>query len=71
LVRAVAQVRTLPLLKAPGIAESVDWARGAAALVDGGRSWPQALQRALGLLIKDEEDTRLLREHAKELFDHG
>jgi MoxR-like ATPase len=71
LVRAVQQIRTLPLLKRPGIAESVDWARGAAALVGDGSTWPRALQRALGLLIKDEEDTRLLETRAKEIFDHS
>jgi len=70
LVRAVGEIRALPLLKRPGIAESVDWARGAAALVDGGSAWPRALRRALGLLIKDEEDTHLLESHAKEIFDH-
>jgi MoxR-like ATPase len=70
LVRAVQQIRTLPLLKRPGIAESVDWARGAAALVGDGSAWPRALRRALGLLIKDEEDTRLLEDRAKEIFDH-
>ncbi|MEU7856277.1 MoxR family ATPase [Nonomuraea sp. NPDC049141] len=68
LVRAVERVRRLPLLKRPGIAESVEWARGALALAEGGSPWPVALRRALGLLIKDEEDTRLLLEHAEELF---
>jgi MoxR-like ATPase len=68
LVAAVADVRALPLLKRPGIAESIEWARGVVSLVDGGTSWPVALRRALGLLIKDEEDTRLLREHGEELF---
>ncbi|NMO53799.1 MoxR family ATPase [Actinoplanes sp. TBRC 11911] len=71
LVRAVAEIRALPLLKRPGVAESIDWARGAAALVDGGSAWPTALRRALGLLIKDEEDTRLLDERAKEIFHHS
>ncbi|BCB77782.1 MoxR family ATPase [Phytohabitans flavus] len=70
LVRAVQRIRELPLLKRPGIAESVDWARGAAALVDGGNGWPLALRRALGLLIKDEEDTRTLERHAEEVFGH-
>jgi MoxR-like ATPase len=70
LVRAVERIRALPLLKRPGIAESVDWARGAVALVDDGGAWPAALRRALGLLIKDEEDTRLLEDRAKEIFDH-
>ncbi|MBO0804480.1 MAG: MoxR family ATPase [Nocardiopsaceae bacterium] len=68
LVQAVQQVRALPLLKRPGIAESVEWARGATALASSGRPWPAALRRALGLLIKDEEDLRLLGEHADELF---
>jgi MoxR-like ATPase len=68
LVRAVQEIRALPLLKRPGIAESVDWARGAATLVDGGNPWPRALRRALGLLVKDEEDTRLLERHAEEVF---
>ena len=50
LVRAVQRVRRLPLLKRPGIAESVEWARGAMALAEGGSPWPVALRRALGLL---------------------
>jgi MoxR-like ATPase len=70
LVRAVRDIRTLPLLKRPGIAESVDWARGAAALASEGSAWPVALRRALGLLIKDEEDTRLLADRAEEIFGH-
>ncbi|MGN9912868.1 AAA family ATPase [Phytohabitans sp. LJ34] len=70
LVEAVRRIRALPLLKRPGIAESVDWARGAAALAGGAGGWPRALRRALGLLIKDEEDTRVLERHAEEVFDH-
>nr|WP_201761206.1 MoxR family ATPase [Nonomuraea sp. K271] len=68
LVRAVQRVRRLPLLKRPGIAESVEWARGAMALAEGGDPWPLALRKALGLLIKDEEDTRLLLGHAEDVF---
>ncbi|MFC4587092.1 AAA family ATPase [Sphaerisporangium corydalis] len=71
LVRSVQRVRGLPLLKRPGIAETVEWARGALALTDGGSPWPTALRRALGLLIKDEEDTRLVLTHAPELFDNA
>jgi MoxR-like ATPase len=56
LVTAVARTRDLPLLKKPGIAESVDWARGAYALQQRGVAWPVALQRSLGLLLKDQED---------------
>ncbi|MFI7448562.1 AAA family ATPase [Nonomuraea sp. NPDC049714] len=68
LVGAVQRVRRLPLLKRPGIAESVEWGRGAMALAEGGSPWPVALRRALGLLIKDEEDTRLLLAHAEDVF---
>jgi MoxR-like ATPase len=70
LVGAVGEIRALPLLKRPGVAETVDWARGAAALVEGGEAWPRALRRALGLLIKDEEDTVLVHRHAEEVFGH-
>jgi MoxR-like ATPase len=67
LVRAVSGVRQLELLKRPGIAESVEWARGAAALAATGDSWPVALHRALGLLIKDEQDMALVHRHIEEL----
>ena len=68
LVRAVSGARRLDLLKRPGIAESVEWARGAVALADNGDPWPVALRRALGLLIKDEEDMALVHAHIDELI---
>jgi len=68
LVRAVSGARRLDLLKRPGIAESVEWARGAAALAANGDPWPVALRRALGLLIKDEEDMALVNAHIDELI---
>jgi MoxR-like ATPase len=68
LVRAVSGVRRLDLLKRPGIAESVEWARGAVALAGNGDPWPVALRRALGLLIKDEEDMALVNAHLDELI---
>ena len=48
--------RRLALLKKPGIAESIEWARAGQVLVDGGNDWPTALRRALGLLVKDQDD---------------
>jgi MoxR-like ATPase len=69
LVHAVQEIRALPLLKRPGVAETVDWARGAVTLVDDGAAWPLALRRALGLLIKDEEDTALVAAH-EEVWSH-
>jgi MoxR-like ATPase len=68
LVRAVSEVRRLDLLKRPGIAESVEWARGAATLAGNGDAWPVALRRALGLLIKDEQDMTLVHERIDELI---
>lgn len=56
LVAAVDGIRALPLLKKPGIAESVDWARGAHVLESRGVAWPIALRRSLGLLLKDQGD---------------
>ena len=56
LVEAITGIRALTLLKRPGIAETSDWAQGAAILTAEGARWPEALQRSLGLLLKDQED---------------
>ena len=56
LVEAVSAVRRLPLVKKPGIAESIDWARAAHVLHRDGAPWSDALRRSLGLLVKDQED---------------
>jgi MoxR-like ATPase len=56
LVDAVNGIRRLALLKKPGIAESIEWAKAGSVLVDGGNDWPTALRRALGLLVKDQDD---------------
>jgi MoxR-like ATPase len=62
LVEAVAAVRRLPLIKRPGIAESIDWARAAEVLHRDGAPWPDALKRSLGLLVKDQEDFAVVAE---------
>lgn len=62
LVEAVAGIRHLPLLKKPGISESIDWARAGLALSKTGNAWTDALRRSLGLLIKDQEDLATVRE---------
>ncbi|MFN8678955.1 MAG: MoxR family ATPase [Thermomicrobiales bacterium] len=68
LVSAVAQTREMSLLKKPGIAESVDWARGAHALHQRGVAWPVALRRSLGLLLKDQEDMARVEREAEGLL---
>jgi MoxR-like ATPase len=56
LVSAVSEVRRLPLIKPPGIAETIDWAQAAERLAGEGVEWPLALRRSLGLLLKEQED---------------
>ncbi len=53
---AVGAIRTRPLAKPPGISEAVEWANAATVLEKGGSPWPEAFRRAIGVLIKDEED---------------
>ena len=53
---AVQEIRARPLAKPPGIAEAVEWANAATILEKGGSPWPEAFRRAIGVLIKDEED---------------
>ncbi|MGX7873627.1 AAA family ATPase [Mesorhizobium sp. ORM6] len=53
---AVQTIRGRPLAKPPGIAEAVEWADAATILEKGGSPWPEAFRRAIGVLIKDEED---------------
>ena len=64
LVDAVTAIRRLPLIKRPGIAESIDWARAAQVLHRDGSPWPEALKRSLGLLVKDQEDLGVIAEAA-------
>jgi MoxR-like ATPase len=68
LVDAVNGIRRLALLKKPGIAESIEWARAGQVLVDGGNDWPTALRRALGLLVKDQDDLETVRNEGEPLL---
>lgn len=61
LIEAVTKIRTLPINKKPGIAESIDWAKAARTLERGGANWPDALRRSLGLIVKDQEDIDLVQ----------
>src|SRR3954452_6158729 len=63
LVAAVTEVRALELIKPPGIAETIEWAQAAKQLSSEGAEWPLALQRSLGLLVKEKEDTEAVLEH--------
>jgi MoxR-like ATPase len=68
LVSAVSRARFLPLVKKPGVSESIDWARAAAVLAEEGSPWPEALRRSIGLLVKDPEDLELIGAEAPALL---
>jgi MoxR-like ATPase len=55
-VRAVTALRAESLAKAPGIAETVEWAEAATLLHRQGSDWPTAFRRAIGVAIKDSDD---------------
>jgi MoxR-like ATPase len=65
LVDAVTAVRSLSLIKPPGIAETIEWAQAAKVLSDEGSAWPLALKRSLGLLVKEQEDTEAVLAQAE------
>ncbi len=58
LAEYVERIRNLKLDKTPGIAETIDWARGIAALKDDDHK----LRKALSCLLKSERDIRLVTE---------
>ncbi|NMP23244.1 MoxR family ATPase [Sulfobacillus sp. DSM 109850] len=64
-VAAVRRLRDWDLIKPPGLAESVDWARATALKeADWSRDW---VERSLGLVIKDAMDLERVRERIEEL----
>ena len=66
IARAMEVFRRLPLQKAPGVAESLDWARALLALhrehLDG-----QSVERTLGCVLKVHEDHAVLESHRTDL----
>ena len=59
-VAAVGNLRTEPLSKPPGVAETVEWAEAATLLQSQGRTWPAAFREAIGTALKDQEDLDFL-----------
>ncbi|MFO0153413.1 MAG: AAA family ATPase [Alphaproteobacteria bacterium] len=55
-VAAVGRLRKEPLAKPPGVAETVEWAEAATLLNAQGASWPAAYARAIGVVLKDQDD---------------
>lgn len=55
-VAAVGRLRAEPLAKPPGVAETVEWAEAATVLNEQGVPWPAAFARAIGVVLKDQDD---------------
>jgi MoxR-like ATPase len=55
-VAAVGRLRVEPLAKPPGVAETVEWAEAATILNEQGVPWPTAFARAIGVVLKDQDD---------------
>ena len=55
-VAAVGRLRAEPLSKPPGVAETVEWAEAATILNEQGAPWPRAFARAIGVVLKDQDD---------------
>jgi len=55
-VAAVGRLRSEPLAKRPGVAETVEWAEAATLLHAQGSPWPSAFKRAIGVALKDQDD---------------
>jgi MoxR-like ATPase len=68
---AVRTLRMRPLAKPPGIAEAVEWANAATILEEGGSPWPEAFRRAIGVVIKDEEDNAYLAPELERIIEEA
>jgi MoxR-like ATPase len=67
-VAFVARLRAMDLYKAPGVAETIDWAAALAAL-DGTALDPEAVQATLGVVLKYQDDiTRLNADRVAQLI---
>ena len=67
-VGAVGRLRQEPLAKPPGVAETVEWAEAATLLNQQGASWPMAFRRAIGVVLKDQDDLSFLRDRLDQVI---
>jgi MoxR-like ATPase len=65
-VGAVHRLRELDLAKPPGVAETIDWVRTLGVLGETGLT-PEAASDTLGAVVKDRDDTDLVRENLAEI----
>lgn len=55
-VASVSLLREEPLVKPPGVAETVEWAEAATLLNSQGEAWPAAFRKSIGVALKDQDD---------------
>ena len=67
-VEAVGRLRAEPLNKPPGVAETIEWAEAATLLHGMGEQWPRAFLRAIGVVLKDEDDLAFLEPRIEQLI---
>ncbi|XAT60727.1 AAA domain-containing protein [Rhodobacteraceae bacterium Araon29] len=68
IVAAVGRLRAEPLAKAPGVAETVEWADAATCLNDLGETWPEAFRRSIGVVLKEQDDLSFLEPRMREII---
>ena len=68
IVAAVGRLRAEPLAKAPGVAETVEWADAATRLKDLGEAWPEAFRRSIGVVLKEQDDLNFLEPRIREII---
>ncbi|MEM6904851.1 MAG: MoxR family ATPase [Pseudomonadota bacterium] len=67
-VASVGLMRAEPLVKPPGVAETVEWAEAATLLAGQGTPWPDAFRRAIGVALKDQDDLAYLAPRLDDLL---
>ena len=67
-VAAVGRLRELPLVKPPGVAETVEWSEAVTLLHQQGAPWPEAFKRAIGVALKDHDDLQFVAPQLDSLF---
>ena len=67
-VAAVGRLRAEPLTKPPGVAETVEWAEAVTLLQSQGAHWPDAFKRAIGVVLKDQDDMTFVHDRLDQLI---
>lgn len=67
-VSAVGRLREQPLVKPPGVAETVEWTEAVTLLNSQGTPWPEAFKRAIGVALKDHDDLEFIAPQLDSMF---